>query len=203
MKTFFFYLFFAFAIFLFGCITPGISPGSIDFTGQPCGGVQGIPCPEGYSCEVAREEGDYTSDSFGACVKLSVQNDSKTIQANKTNETKTSFCKTGSSYLIDDLSCVCPESFEFDYSTVLSYKANAKGQEYEELETFAECVPLGNASTTLCVLGKLYEESASKRRECACPKGFKFDSSILGYDYNFSTGAESPIMGSTCVAKQK
>lgn len=192
LSIFIFAISFIFSILLLGCInTPSISTDSIDFTGQPCGGVQGIPCPGGYSCEVERGE---ISDSFGKCVKPSMQNNTQLLEQ---NNSKPSNCSLNSSYLLDDLSCACPAGFEFDYSEWRVYKADAQGRDFEEYETMAECVPLGTALKTLCVPGKLYEESASKRRDCVCPKGFEFDYDIIGYEYNGS--AESPIMGSTCV----
>jgi len=64
-----------------------------------CGGVQGIPCPEGYECDT----GNVTvTDAFGKCVPIS--------------DSKPGVCELGKQYeesATKKVDCVCPEGYEF------------------------------------------------------------------------------------------
>lgn len=106
-------------VLLSGCPSVFPSVSSINFTGQPCGGVQGIPCREGYECEVEQTE-EMITDQFGKCVPYTTPELENASQPPAQNASK-KLCEIGESYELSaskDVECVCPEGYELGYEII-------------------------------------------------------------------------------------
>ncbi len=208
-----------------------------------CGGVQGIPCPEGFTCEYPPpENGSVTTDAFGTCVEVKEKvqacggiagiacpegfvctyDDDFPDAMGKCVELKEKAqacggiagiaCPDGyacayeeGSPIVDNVGkCVkatkviecggftgvaCPDGFECAYS---------KGDEETiHPDSFGECVPASSVESVAgeCELGRQYDARSSVG--CACPDGYWFKRTNIGY---FREGnIEAPIPGVECV----
>lgn len=137
-----------------GCILPG--------EGQICGGLMGISCSEGYTCEYDAEPG--TTDVFGKCMP---ETTSSTYPPSMNASAK--ICQIGQKYGVSAssryLDCICPENYEFD-SSIIGYSHDG---DIESPILEVECV-LTSSSPKNCDLYGIPMTDA-QIEFCTCPEG--------------------------------